>query len=224
MAKIATEIAHGYSLLQETLIEKGLVIDANNLVRTETRESISLCWASAPNLSYLFGGHTTIDHYIETLERRDFNFAFIDGGIMQIFYKIENEEITKHRLCYVPCPIDYKKEEWEGYTIDEVLSLQDNKSLRESIKMASPVRFDFDLNFRDEKHEHSHVTINKDSCRVPAYGAISLGHFARFILRYFYETEISIEADLNEVRPTLYRRTLPHEMSHELHFDTSTSY
>lgn len=221
MAKIASEIMFLYSQLEDTLIEKNLIINSNRFVKTETRESINLCWASAPNLSYVFGGHTTIDHYIEILERRDYNFVFIDGGIMQIFYRIENNEITKHRLCYVPCPIDYKKEDWEGFAIDEIISLQDNNTLRENIKMTSPVRFDFDLNFRDEKHENSHVTINKDSCRIPAYGAISLGHFSRFILRYFYETEISIETDLTEVRPTFYRRTLPYEISHELHFDTS---
>lgn len=224
MGNIVAEICSAYTQLQDLLVERELLIDSNRLVTVRSQAGTILSWSGSANLSYLFGEYTTLEHYLETLHRRDFSFVFSDGAIAQIFYKIEDDEISQHRLCYMPCPLSYEKEEWLGYSIDEIISALDFENLKSSLRMSSPVRFDFDSKFCDDRHAHSHVTFNKDSCRVPAYGAVSIGHFARFITRYFYEGAFDLRSDLEELRPMIYTRTLSHPITHELHFDTSAAY
>jgi hypothetical protein len=110
------------------------------------------------------------------------------------------------------------------FSLSELPALFAAEELRSRLKLTSPVRFDYDSEFSDERHAHSHVSFNKDTCRIPAYGPISLGHFIRFILRYFYETEFASLEGWEELRPQLFVRTLPHPPPHELHFDTAVSY
>jgi hypothetical protein len=211
---------HEARTLLGVLTEQQLLIDSNPLC-LETHQGFELLsWNNKANLSYLFGEYSTLDHYLKIIENRDFVFLFADGGVIQLYYKLERDTVSKHRLCYYPCPYAFDPQDWEGISISEIPSLMSAEDLIQNIRLATPIRFDFDANFSDDKHAHSHVTLNKDTCRVPAYGPISLGHFSRFIIRYFYEGQIPDGEDGINLSPTIYKRTLGTPI-HEMHFDTS---
>ena len=159
-----------------------------------------------------------------TLDQRDFCFCFSDGGLVQIRYDIEDGAILSHRLCYFPCPFSFAPEDSEGIALSELPLLFSADELRFRIKLASPIRFDFNAELSDSRHAHSHLSLNKESCRLPAYGPVSLGHFLRFVLRYFYEAEFSSLNEWEELKPRLYQRTLSHPPPHELHLETTASY
>src|SRR5207245_2532733 len=75
--------------------------------------------------------------------------------------------------------------------------------------------------FFDEYHHYSHVTTIKKTCRVPAFGPLSVGHFLRFVLSYFYQSHFSNDESFDELQARSYSRTLSMPPGHELFFETS---
>jgi len=58
--------------------------------------------------------------------------------------------------------------------------------LEPHLRLRSPIRFDYDPRRAGADHPASHVTLAGDECRCPVFGPLSIGHFVRFIFRYFY--------------------------------------
>lgn len=224
MASKGRRIIEDYSLFTDALTEKELLIDANSLAQYQLEGCERISWSRYGNLAYLFTDYSTIEQYTQILNNRDFNFCFSDGGLVQIDYTIKADEVIKHRLCYIPCPFSYTPSEWPGISLSDIPSLMGADDFFRNAKLASPIRFDFDAEFKDEKHAHAHLTLNKQTCRIPAYGPVSLGHFFRFIVRYFYEETLEIGEWLAEIRPRLYSRTLEHPSPHEIHIDSAVGF
>jgi hypothetical protein len=224
MDLLASQILREYQWAMDELIYRELLRDANSLIPFENQHRTVLSWSARAHLSYLFGEYSTMGHYCEILNRRDFCLCFRDGGLVQIKYDIEDDVIVSHRLCYFPCPFSFTSEDSEGLALSELPLLFSAKELQMRIKLASPIRFDFDAEMVDDRHAYSHVSINKESCRLPAYGPVSFGHFLRFVLRYFYETEFASFDEWAELKPRLYQRTLPYPPPHEFHLETESSY
>lgn len=224
MSSVVNEITEEFQCVLDALIERELLIDSNPLLVQSSSEGTRISWASSAGLSYLFSEYSTFGQYIETLNQRDFNLCFFDGGLVQINYFVENDEIVAHRLCYVPCPFNYVASEWEEFSLCDIPSLMSASDLLQETRLASPVRFDFDKEFSDDRHAHSHVSLNKQSCRIPTYGPVSLGHFFRFILRYFYEEQFDADMWWADLRPRLYTRTLDHPSPHEIHIESAVGF
>lgn len=224
MDHLATEILYEYQYAVDELIEQGMLIDSNPLLPHTTRHCTILSWSNNAHLSYLFSEYSQLDHYVAILNNRDFSFCFADGGLIQIKFDIKHKEITGHRLSYFPCPFKFTAEELQEITLAELPLLFNAEELRKRLKLISPIRFDYDAVQNDDRHAHSHVTLNKDSCRVPAYGPVSFGHFMHFVLRYFYELEYYDFDCWEGIKPRFYTRTLPSPSPHELHFETSINY
>lgn len=220
MNSITKRIKEDYSVFIDSLTESGLLLDMNPLTAYESKSGMLLSWSASAGLSYLFTSYANINQYAELLNRRDFSVCLFDGGLIQIEYRIDKDGICGHRLCYVPCPFDFKPEEWEGISLAEVPYLMSEKELLANARLASPFRFDFDRKFTDEKHAHAHISVNKQTCRIPAYGPISLGHFLRFVMRYFYEESFDSASLGGELNPKLYTRTLPRPVPHELYVES----
>lgn len=224
MDHLASRILAEYNAATDELLERELLIDSRSLIPFETQQRTMLSWSGGAHLSYLYGEYSTLEHYRAMLNQRDFCLCFADGGLVQIRYDIEDKEIVSHRLCYFPCPFSFESEDLEGISLSDVPLLFSADELRTRFRLASPIRFDFDADIADERHAHSHVSLNKETCRLPAYGPVSLGHFFRFILRYFYEVEFANLNEWEDLTPQLYRRTLQHPPPHEFHLDTASSY
>jgi hypothetical protein len=224
MDQSASKILAAYNAATDELLERELLIESRSLIQFETEHRTMLSWSGGGHLSYLYGEYSTLEHYRAMLNQRDFCLCFTDGGLVQIRYDIEDKEIVSHRLCFFPCPFSFDSEDTEGIALADVPLLFSADELRNRFRLASPIRFDFDANITDERHAHSHVSLNKETCRLPAYGPVSLGHFFRFILRYFYEVEFANLNEWENLTPRLYRRTLQHPPPHEFHLDTAANY
>lgn len=224
MDSTVRRLLEDFHFFLEALAERGLLIDANNLVPRVSKSGTVVTWGSGANLSYLFSEYASIGQYVQMLENRDFCLCLSDGALIQIAYLVEEGEVQSHRLCYVPCPFEYNSAEWPGFTLSEIPAMMAASDFLYSARLASAVRFDFDANHSDGRHAHSHVTINKATCRIPAYGPISLGHFFRLILRYFYEEHFDIDSWSDAPRPQLYARTLSHPSPHEIHIESAIGY
>ena len=231
MNQFARQLLENYNDLMDCLIEEGLLIDSNPLevqeyeVLEDSGEKIrktNLTWSGMSGLSYLMEEHASIEQYTEIVKRRDFNFCLYDGSLIQIHYQVSNDGIIKHRLCYVPCPFFYPTEEHIGLGLCDIPDLMNESDFRREIRLCSPIRFDFDAKFFDDKHSHSHVTLNRSTCRLPAYGPVSLGHFIRFIFRYFYEEKFEASSWWHDYSPRIYTKTLASPFPHEFHLQSST--
>ncbi len=137
-----------------------------------------------------------------------------------MLYTVGPKGISYHRLCYFPCPFEFSPDEVEEISLEDFPSLLNAQELHQRIRLGSPIRFDFDADFSDERHTNSHLTINKVSCRVPVFGPVSPGHFLRFVLRYFYEDEFGVDR-IDTHKPRFYARTLSHPPPHEIYMDTA---
>jgi hypothetical protein len=224
MDAMASRLLREFQIALDELIERELLLDANPLAALETHSHTTLSWSSGAHLSYLFGEYQRLPDYQAILDGRDFSMCMLDGGLLQIRYDVAGEQIIQHCLSYFPCPFTFTDEERQGFALSELPSLFGADELKARVKLTSPIRFDYNAERSDERHAHSHVSFNKETCRMPAYGPLSLGHFFRFVLRYFYETEFTDLAAWEEVQPRLYYRTLPYPPPHEFHWDTAAPY
>jgi hypothetical protein len=224
MDALASRLLREFQIALDELIERELLLDANPLSALETHSHTTLSWSSGAHLSYLFGEYQRIAQYQAILDGRDFSMCMFDGGLLQIRYDVADEQVIQHRLSYFPCPFTFTDDELEGFSLSELPLLFAADELRARVRLTTPVRFDYDAENSDERHAHSHMSFNKVTCRVPAYGPLSIGHFVRFVLRYFYEAEFTDLAAWEELQPRLYYRTLPYPPPHEFHLDTAADY
>lgn len=234
MRQLARKILEEHRAFTDVLAERGLIIDANSLDLHEYQlvdedtgkvsHGTSLAWSGISGLSYLFSEFSSVEQYLEAVRRRDYNFCLADGSIIQIHYRLDEDEIKYHRLCFHPCPFPYPLEEQEGLGLIDIPELMNAGELIKELRLVSSIRFDFDGKFSDDKHAHSHLTINRSSCRVPAFGPISLGHFMRFVFRYFYETEFDVPGWWPEINPKVFAKTLAYPAPHEFHLESSIGF
>src|SRR5262249_4216472 len=139
---------------------------------------------------------------------------------IQMRYEIEGDEIVGHRLCYLPCPVAIEPEEITDFGLIDIIEVLTQKELTSRFKLVTPIRFDFDIQ-EDDVHAASHVTAGKNTCRIPAFGPLSVGHFMYFVLGYFYNDEFQTEDDFEFLEPRLHGRTLFNPPGHRLFVDTS---
>lgn len=221
---VAKQLSGEFTQLVDELIDRELLKDSNPLLRQQCEDRTVLSWSNSAHLSYLFSEYGSIGQYCAILDRRDFSVCFSDGGLLQIRYDLRDDVIVAHRLCYFPCPFTFQHDDSIDFSLAELPQMLSGDELRERFKLISPIRFEFDADHADQRHSHSHVSLNKVSCRLPAYGPISMGHFVRFVLRYFYETEFLDLQKWEHLSPKLFRRMLANPPPHEFHLDTSSSF
>jgi hypothetical protein len=168
-----------------------------------------------------FIGAQIIEHYRLTVENRDYVLRLLDGSLIQMAYRIEHDEIIWHRLCWFPCPFALSSEHLE-FAEGDVLSLFELFGLSD-VQMVSPIRFEYDAVQSDELHPQSHITVNRETCRVPAYGPISAGHFLKFVLFNFHQGVFANLNNLNELKSVIFTRTLSRPIRHEIFVETPIS-
>jgi hypothetical protein len=229
--RLAASIQADVQAALDALIEAERVVDYRPVIMTEyARDCYEIAWAdpSSIQLGYLmrsnsrFTASHPIEHYRQIVSNRDYLMRLDDGSVIQVAYRVEDEGVSWHRLCWFPCPFAFTEEEFSEVGEGDLLTLLELLSLSE-IQMVTPVRFDFDVAFADDIHTHSHLTFNKSYCRIPVFGPLSVAHFFRLIYSSFcsegYETPIG----LRNLMAILHGRTLARPVAQELYFDTPTS-
>ena len=125
--------------------------------------------------------------YSELLKRKYYNFKMIDGALISLLYRFQNNDIIAHRLSFFPATnLEVFQNEPELYLEDEIyLEFLDKRIV------TVPLRFDFDSGeaFVPVEHPKSHLTLGQyENCRIPVSSAVSPYQFMEFILRNFYHT------------------------------------
>ena len=129
-----------------------------------------------------------VDMFQEIDAAKSYNIKLIDGSIIILQYRFQNDLLVAHRLAFFPNPnLSIFQNDPEDYLEDEIyVDVIDPKNV------ATPLRFDFDCN--DEKaspieHPQSHFTIGQyRNCRIPVNRPITPSQFISFIIRNFYHT------------------------------------
>jgi hypothetical protein len=172
--------------LIDTLFAAQVAIDSNiTLLLSASGRSI-VTWSNEVALSSLFGEVTSLDEYLETLRQRWYSVLLFDGSILQFSYTFFGQHLTKHRLCFLPCPIKFKPMELMHFSIEELLEVLEGQEFKDRLRLEGALRFDYDKEAGCVEHPPSHLTISRVSCRIPVSAPLSVGHFVRFLFQHFY--------------------------------------
>lgn len=126
--------------------------------------------------------------YFEMEKARSFNLKLLDGALIQLQYKFENDSLVGHRLGFFPNPdLIHFQDNPEEYLEDEIyLDVTDPRIV------VTPMRFDYDNRegvTRNLEHPMSHLTIGQyQNCRIPVVRPLTPSQFISFIVRNFYHT------------------------------------
>lgn len=169
------------------VIEAG-ICDAENFPSlTQSPRGISEIGISSVDNSIFLKNIPYSEMYFELLKRKNYNFKMIDGALISLLYRFQNNDIVAHRLSFFPAPnLEVFQNEPELYLEDEIyLEFLDKRIV------TVPLRFDFDSGdaFVPVEHPKSHLTLGQyENCRIPVSSAVSPYQFMEFILRNFYHT------------------------------------
>lgn len=203
--------------LTVALFEASLAIDSNTTVVLRSGSETIVSWSNDVSLAELFAETSTLNEYSAILKSRWYTAILYDGAILQLAYTFAGNEVTKHRLCFYPCPIRFTSRELEDFTIDQLLEVLDGSDLKGRIRLEGPLRFDYDVNSVGAGHTASHLTISRPSCRVPVSAPLSVGHFVRFLLSHFYPDHWAESRELREWTCTTGDACHPNPMEDQLY-------
>lgn len=170
------------------LIETGLVNDQNFPAVSSSIGNIwDVSFSQSEYLSIAYNDISYEEVYEEFYERRCFSLKFLDGGILQISFRFQDNEVLKHRLAYYPSTkLACFSEVPESYEKDELYTEITTRKI-----VPFPIRFDYDpAQAQDIKHPKSHLTLGDVKyCRIPISAPLTPRWFIEFIVRCFYHLE-----------------------------------
>jgi len=190
------EIIKEIDSITSLLVEKGFCVTVNPPNSKKDSAGITVVsWSGAKGLNFLLKeGNSYYDVYEYCVKNSQYSILLFDYAILQLFYRIQNGEITNHRLAYFPIPdaVKYQDEEeyyeWLNFA-DELFTENMN-----SHTVTIPLRFDYDKEAQNKDHPASHLTLgNYKNCRIPVNKPITPYAFVFFILRNFYYTKFMEE-------------------------------
>jgi hypothetical protein len=169
------------------LIERGIADDQNfPVIRQLSEQDWEVSFDGAEHISIAMGDIAYHEIHKELSNKRSYNAKLIDGGLLQMMYRFQGEELSAHRLAYYPSPsLRPFQEDPEAYVRDELFIDIISRRI-----VPFPLRFDFDKGAaRDVYHPHCHLTLGDvRGCRIPVSAALTPRWFVEFILRNFYQT------------------------------------
>jgi len=193
------------------LMENDVALDANAhvaLQRDNNRWFLS--WASEHpwQASIINSDFATISEYRALLENRAFSAILYDGSALQISYIFEGNTVTKHRLCYYPCPLLIAPDEVQAESLLDFISNLSAEEVDRRLRLRSPIRFDFDPDSVADDHPSSHMHISFEECRIAVAGPLSAGRFFEFVLRNFYRDAWNSKNGIRDFRIDAHERVI----------------
>jgi hypothetical protein len=128
-----------------TLLGAEFAIDAReHFVEKLSATQKSVMWVRDRAGSIMTSNPAKVSDYISILERQNYSYLMMDGGIIQIAFIYEDRAIIRHRLAYHPCPFDISAHDvaaFDGGLVDLIQNvfLDD---LENNVLLRSPIRFD----------------------------------------------------------------------------------
>lgn len=160
-----------------------------------------------------------IDMYDEIKKNRAYNIKLLDGAMILLQYRFNNNKIQNHRLSFYP---SHSLQEFQNnpdiYLDDDLYA-----DIIDERIIPFPIRFDFDcLNNEIIEHPKSHLTLGQyKKCRIPVSSALTPYQFINFILMNFYNTFYNNKYDIKIGSYKDCFNNCIHEKERELlHFNT----
>lgn len=174
--------------LLASLIELGIVDDQRYpVLRQISGNEWEVTFGGAEHVSIAMDDIDYAAIHRELLEKRSYTAKLIDGGLLQLKYRFEDERLVRHRLAYYPSPnLRPFHEDPDAYLRDELfLDIVSRRII------PFPLRFDFDeAAARDVVHPRCHLTLGDvKGCRIPVSAPLTPRWFVEFVLRNFYQTD-----------------------------------
>ncbi len=140
----------------------------------------------APDLSASLRNIPYSQAFLELERARAFNLKMIDGALVQLVYRFENDDVSSHRLAFFPAPaLQTYDDARQVYEEDEMFGDIVGKYL-----VRFPLRFDFSadpLEHIEVDHPKSHLTLGQyQNCRIPVTCPLTPVRFVNFVVRNFY--------------------------------------
>ena len=169
----------------------------------------------------LFRQHSaTVAEYRGWIDCNGYSAVLFDGSLIQISYDFEYSELVGHRLLYFPCPFDLDLELLnDGLFLAEVIDLYQGQEIT-SVRLRSPVRFDYDPNANTDTHPASHMTFQWSHSRIPVTAPVSPGRFIQFIFKNFYPEMWTIHEFIQEWPQHEIESTITPEEQRVLHLSS----
>jgi hypothetical protein len=185
MSRAARSIKVELDQILSSLIRQGIADDQNfATLRPHPAGCFEVSFSGAEHLSIAMVDVPYDEIYSEIAARRSYSIKFVDGGVVQLSYFFEQEELKKHRLAYYPSPLLRSFQECpEDYLADQLfLEIVARRII------PFPIRFDFDPSTAsDVVHPVCHVTLGDVlGCRIPVSKGLTPRVFFDFVLRNFY--------------------------------------
>lgn len=214
-SKVRTDIQN----LLDLLLESDVAVYTNSVVKQHGREgSTRVTWANTKSLpgSLFRGDFATVDDYRGWLAAGAYSAILFDGAVLQFSYDFTGDHLIGHRLGYYPCPFDVDQDLLRTEPMLDVIELYESHS-PSSIRLRSPLRFDYDLQSGSDEHPTAHLTLLSSHCRWPVVAPLSPGHFVRFLFKHFYPSLWKALRFLRDWPQQLGERTITAEQEQILH-------
>ena len=169
----------------------------------------------------LFGQNSaTVSQYREWIDCGGYSAVLYEGSLIQMSYDFDYSRLIGHRLLYFPCPFDLDLKLLETFTLSEVVDLYESQEAP-SVRLRSPVRFDYDSYASSSTHPASHMTFQWSHSRLPVMSPISPGHFFQFVFRNFYPALWNVHPFIKEWPIHKVERTITPEEESVLHLNSA---
>lgn len=171
------------------LIGCGLCDDSNFSAVRSFVGGASVTFSGAEHVNIALGDIEYTDIYHELADKRSYNMKLVDGALVQMMYRVEDDRLLQHRLAFYPSPTLLPfRDDPESYIGDELFMEIVQRRI-----VPFPLRFDFDARddvHVDVAHPQSHLTLGDvKGCRIPVSAPLTPRWFIEFVLRNFYQTE-----------------------------------
>ncbi len=185
MSRAARSIKVEMDQILSSLINQGIADDQNFAsLHALASGCFEVTFSGAEHLSIAMDDVSYDAIYSEIAARRSYSIKLVDGGVLQLSYFFEREELKKHRLAYYPSPSLRPFQECPEDYLSDKLFLE--IVARRIIPF--PIRFDFDpAAASDVTHPVCHATLGDVlGCRIPVSKGLTPRVFFDFVLRNFY--------------------------------------
>lgn len=182
------KVRHDLECLTADLIGLGLADDQNFPAAKQVGPDLwEVSFHGAEAIALAMGDIEYSDLYQELFANRSFSLKLIDGGLLQLSYRFDNDNLIKHRLAYYPSPnLRSFQEDPDVYLREELYVDIVSRRL-----VPFPIRFDYDLKAaKDVAHPSCHLTLGDvEGCRIPVHCPLTPRQFVEFVVRNFYQTD-----------------------------------
>ena len=174
--------------LTVAFLEQGIAINHNSTTLVRDRKQTIVTWNSVDVHVLSSTVFATIQEFRELVEKRQYTMILLDGSLLQLSYVFERNNLVKHRLGYFPCPFVMDPSDITGLGLIDLIDILELDGFSDSIRLRSPLRFDYDRDAAKPGHPASHLHLSHEECRVPVHSPLCIGRFLDFVFRHFYPT------------------------------------